>query len=121
MSWIRQRILKGDKGLGDTLERFTKATGIKNVVEKVSEFTGKDCGCKKRKNFLNKIFSYDTLETEQQNQLNKLITAEHNKDFQTMKLDKETSGFTRITDENIDAEIEKMNALVTKAKNRMGY
>tara|TARA_R100001082_G_scaffold87810_2_gene54228 strand:- start:1724 stop:1888 length:165 start_codon:yes stop_codon:yes gene_type:complete len=43
------------RGLGDTIEKFTKATGIKKVVEKV---TGKDCGCKKRREALNKAFPY---------------------------------------------------------------
>tara|TARA_R110002020_G_scaffold386148_1_gene596959 strand:- start:10 stop:207 length:198 start_codon:yes stop_codon:yes gene_type:complete len=44
------------RGLGDTIEKFTKATGIQKVVEKI---TGeKDCGCKKRKETLNKKFPY---------------------------------------------------------------
>ena len=44
------------KGLGDSIEKITKATGIKKVVEKV---TGeKDCGCNKRKEKLNKMFPY---------------------------------------------------------------
>ena len=47
------------KGLGDTIEKITKATGIKKVVEKVSEVTGKDCGCNDRKNTLNKLFPYN--------------------------------------------------------------
>jgi len=46
------------KGLGDTVEKFTKATGIKKVVDKISEKTGKDCGCKKRKELLNNMFPY---------------------------------------------------------------
>ncbi len=46
------------KGLGDTIEKITKATGIKTVVDKVSKVTGKDCGCGKRKEKLNKIFPY---------------------------------------------------------------
>jgi hypothetical protein len=29
------------KGLGDTVEKFTKATGIKRVVDKVAKATGK--------------------------------------------------------------------------------
>ena len=29
------------KGLGDSIEKFTKKTGIKKIVEKVSEVTGK--------------------------------------------------------------------------------
>lgn len=41
------------KGLGDTIEKITAATGIKKVVEKVSEATQKDCGCNKRKEILN--------------------------------------------------------------------
>ena len=43
------------KGLGDTIEKITKATGIKKVVNKVA---GEDCGCNKRREKLNKIFSY---------------------------------------------------------------
>jgi|TARA_R100000734_G_scaffold9275_2_gene7078 hypothetical protein len=46
------------KGLGDTIEKFTKATGIKKVVDKVSKATGKDCGCGQRKDTLNRIFPY---------------------------------------------------------------
>lgn len=41
------------KGLGDTIEKITTATGIKKVVETVSKITGKECGCKKRKEDLN--------------------------------------------------------------------
>jgi hypothetical protein len=46
------------KGLGDTIEKVTKATGIKKVVEAVSEATGKDCGCKARRDALNRAFPY---------------------------------------------------------------
>ena len=46
------------KGLGDSIEKITKATGIKKVVDKIIEVTGKDCGCEERKNTLNKIFPY---------------------------------------------------------------
>tara|TARA_R100001591_G_scaffold118463_1_gene141464 strand:+ start:3512 stop:3697 length:186 start_codon:yes stop_codon:yes gene_type:complete len=41
------------RGLGDSIEKFTKATGIKKVVDTVSKATGKDCGCGKRRDFLN--------------------------------------------------------------------
>ena len=41
------------KGLGDTIEKITAATGIKKVVDTISEKTGKDCGCGKRKAALN--------------------------------------------------------------------
>jgi hypothetical protein len=45
-------------GLGDSVEKFTKATGIKKIVNKISESTGKPCGCGERKDTLNRIFPY---------------------------------------------------------------
>ena len=46
------------KGLGDTLEQITEATGIKAAVEMFSKATGIDCGCEERKAKLNELFSY---------------------------------------------------------------
>ena len=37
------------KGLGDRIEDFTKATGIKKVVDKVSQGLNIPCGCQQRK------------------------------------------------------------------------
>lgn len=48
------------KGLGDTVEKITTATGIKKVVQTISKVTGKDCGCSKRKDALNRTFPYKT-------------------------------------------------------------
>jgi len=48
------------KGLGDTIEAITTATGIKAVVETFSELTGLDCGCDERKETLNKLFPYNS-------------------------------------------------------------
>lgn len=42
------------KGLGDSIEKFTKATGIKKIVEAIPG----DCGCSKRRDKLNKAFPY---------------------------------------------------------------
>ena len=50
-------IEKHPKGLGDTIEAITKATGIKKLVKWVF---GKDCGCSERKTKLNKMFPYKT-------------------------------------------------------------
>ena len=47
------------RGLGDSIEKFTKATGIKKVVDTVAKATGKDCGCNKRKDTLNRAFPYN--------------------------------------------------------------
>ena len=46
------------KGLGDTIEKITKATGIKSIVEGAARVVKKDCGCGKRKDTLNKMFPY---------------------------------------------------------------
>jgi|TARA_R110002153_G_scaffold4195_1_gene20117 hypothetical protein len=47
------------RGLGDTVEKITTVTGIKRIVEKVSEITKKPCGCNKRKDALNEKFPYN--------------------------------------------------------------
>ena len=49
---------KKSKGLGDTIAKITKATGIKKVVDTVAKATGKDCGCGKRQSTLNRLFPY---------------------------------------------------------------
>ena len=46
------------RGLGDTIERVAKATGVSKVADTVAKVTGKPCGCKKRKEALNKAFPY---------------------------------------------------------------
>ena len=47
------------KGLGDSIEKITKVTGIKKVINTVSKVVGKDCGCNKRKDTLNRLFPYN--------------------------------------------------------------
>jgi|TARA_R100000081_G_C4768247_1_gene144001 hypothetical protein len=49
------------KGLGDTVEKITIATGIKSLtqyLETQGVFGKKGCGCNKRKDALNKAFPY---------------------------------------------------------------
>ena len=50
--------MQESKGLGDTIHKITTATGIKKVVDKISEKTGKPCGCGQRRETLNKMFPY---------------------------------------------------------------
>ena len=50
---------KKSKGLGDSIEKITKATGIKKVVDTVSKVIKKDCGCAERKDALNRFFPYN--------------------------------------------------------------
>ena len=47
------------KGLGDSIEKITEATKIKALVDAYNKRYGiKECGCKKRQEFLNKILPY---------------------------------------------------------------
>lgn len=53
---------KKSKGLGDTVEKITEATGIKKAVEAVID----DCGCTARKEKWNKLFPYGKVMTTEQ-------------------------------------------------------
>ena len=46
------------RGLGDDIAKFTKATGIKKMVDTMSKGLNIPCGCEARKNALNKMFPY---------------------------------------------------------------
>ena len=48
-----------DKGLGDSIHRVTKATGIKSAVDKISQALDTPCGCNQRREALNKMFPYN--------------------------------------------------------------
>ena len=52
---------KKSKGLGDSVEKVLKATGIDKVAKKV---LGDDCGCEQRKEALNKLYPYSRQMTE---------------------------------------------------------
>tara|TARA_R100000781_G_scaffold111248_1_gene77573 strand:- start:582 stop:965 length:384 start_codon:yes stop_codon:yes gene_type:complete len=54
------------KGLGDSVEKVLKATGIDKVAKKV---LGDDCGCEERKEKLNKIFPYKNVRQFTQDEL----------------------------------------------------
>lgn len=47
------------RGLGDSIHKFTKATGIKTIVDKVSEGLNVPCGCEGRRQALNNLVPYD--------------------------------------------------------------
>jgi hypothetical protein len=47
------------KGLGDTIEKFTRAFGLDKLAKKVAKLFGKeDCGCTRRRDKLNEILPY---------------------------------------------------------------
>lgn len=52
------KLTEKSKGVGDTIEKITTATGIKKIVDTVASAVKKDCGCKQRKDALNRMFPY---------------------------------------------------------------
>lgn len=46
------------RGLGDTVAKITHATGIDKLAALYTQVTGKDCGCTRRQEFLNKLVPY---------------------------------------------------------------
>lgn len=52
---MAKQTTKKAQGLGDTIEQFTEATGIKKLVKFIA---GDDCGCDARKEKLNALFPY---------------------------------------------------------------
>ena len=62
------------KGLGDTVEKITEATGVKKAVKALF---GEDCGCDERKVKLNKLMSYNVtncLEEKEYNYLSDFLS-----------------------------------------------
>jgi predicted Zn-ribbon and HTH transcriptional regulator len=57
------------EGLGDTVAKITKATGIDKVVKFIA---GEDCGCDERKDKLNEIFRYNKPECLTEDEFNYL-------------------------------------------------
>ena len=47
------------RGLGDTVAKITKVTGIKKVVDTVNNVLGRECGCTERQSKLNKLVPYE--------------------------------------------------------------
>tara|TARA_R100000951_G_C2631005_1_gene177658 strand:+ start:1167 stop:1340 length:174 start_codon:yes stop_codon:yes gene_type:complete len=45
-------------GAGDVVQAVAKVTGIEAVVKTVEKVTGKDCGCDKRREALNKAIPF---------------------------------------------------------------
>ena len=47
------------EGLGDTIAKFTNATGLDKVAETIAKMAGaEDCGCNRRREKLNKSIPY---------------------------------------------------------------
>lgn len=48
--------LRAGKPLGDRVAEFTRATGLNRLARLYTGLTGKDCGCEKRRQLLNRLF-----------------------------------------------------------------
>ena len=60
---VRKKKSTKSKGLGDTIAKVTKVTGIDKVVKFIA---GEDCGCEERRIKLNKLFPYNKPECLQE-------------------------------------------------------
>ena len=60
---VKKKRSTKSKGLGDTIAKVTKATGIEKVVKFIA---GEDCGCEERRIKLNKLFPYNKPECLQE-------------------------------------------------------
>lgn len=71
----RLKYMNRSNGFGDTIERITEATGIKSLVDSLTG--GKDCGCDKRKELLNRLWTYkykpECLDIDQKKEYKKFI------------------------------------------------
>lgn len=54
---VRTGIIAG-QGLGDTVADLTRASGVDKLATIYEQTTGKSCGCEKRQDSLNKIFTF---------------------------------------------------------------
>ncbi len=52
---LKQNVESQSKGVGDTVAKITKATGVDKLVKFIA---GEDCGCDERQVKLNKLFTY---------------------------------------------------------------
>lgn len=54
-----QNVNRPSKGLGDSIAKITKATGLDKVAQGMAKAVGKDdCGCNERRDTLNRVFPY---------------------------------------------------------------
>lgn len=89
---------QGSTGLGDTVEKITKKTGIKKVVDTVFQKLEKSCGCEERKIKLNEMFRYEKPECfneEDFNVVHEAITSNKNK-FTIEEQEKFVDIYTRV-------------------------
>ena len=56
---MRNNNNRRSRGLGDSIAKVTKVTGLNSLAQIGANLLGKkDCGCDKRKEVLNKAFPY---------------------------------------------------------------
>ena len=114
------------KGIGDTISKITKATGIDKIAKKV---LGDDCGCEERRKKLNEIFPYSRQMTEDEIKIyGKLPSYYNGKKHYVNGFDKlsdselEEEGFFDVETPSIDYSIQELGKLsFSKSKNKFVY
>lgn len=80
---------KESEGLGDTIEKIAEVTGVKKIAEAFEKVTGQDCGCEKRKKYLNDKFRYKKVECmnkEEYDWFTKFLAVENRKKYHSNEL-----------------------------------
>ena len=83
----KKKHAQASEGLGDTVEKITKATGIKKAVKWLA---GEDCGCDERQEKLNEMFRYKKPECLTEDEFNLISTAVKNKQIKFTPQEQET-------------------------------
>ena len=83
----KAKYAQASEGLGDTVEKITKATGIKKAVKWLA---GEDCGCDARQAKLNEMFRYKKPECLTEDEFNLISTAVKNKQIKFTPQEQET-------------------------------
>ena len=81
---LNEKFEEQSKGLGDTVAKITKATGVDKLVKFIA---GEDCGCSERKNKLNDLFRYKNplcLNEEEYAVLDDVLNREHIKNMRRL-------------------------------------
>lgn len=55
---IKSQAVKGEIGVGDTMERLIKSIGLDKFAQLYTYILKKNCGCKNRKDYYNKEYPY---------------------------------------------------------------
>ena len=99
----QKNLKEAPEGLGDKIEKVTKATGIKKAVDTVFDALGADCGCDQRKQKLNELFPSTKPEcfTEEEFELMRMAVETNKQTFTGEETKQYTAIYNRVFKQNV--------------------